>query len=61
VWQDANGNAIAGISEVKSLADLGITELGLDHQNYQSYFVRDGQRLKMWDWHPVVKQLQRVS
>ncbi len=61
VWQDANGNAIAGISEVKSLADLGITELGLDHQNYESYFVRDGQRLKMWDWHPVVKQLQRVS
>ena len=61
VWQDANGNAIAGISEVKSLADLGITELGLDHQNYESYFVRDGQRFKMWDWHPVVKQLQRVS
>jgi len=61
VWQDVNGNAIAGISEVKSLADLGITELGLDHQNYQSYFVRNGQRFKMWDWHPVVKQLQRVS
>lgn len=61
VWQDANGNAIAGLSEVKSLEDLGITELSLEHKNFESSFMRNGQRFKMWDWHPLVKKLQRAS
>lgn len=61
VWQDVNGNAIAGMAEVKSLADLGITELSVQHRNFESSFVRNGERFKMWDWHPLVKKLQRAS
>ncbi|HXE72977.1 MAG TPA: hypothetical protein VNO81_09980 [Candidatus Nitrosotenuis sp.] len=60
VWQDANGNAVAGASELKTVQELGITEISVRHTNYKSTFVRNGQSYAMWDWWPNVKALKRM-
>ncbi|TPN89346.1 type I secretion C-terminal target domain-containing protein, partial [Mesorhizobium sp. CU3] len=36
VWQDANGNGVADAGEFKSLATLGIVEIGLESNHQQS-------------------------
>lgn len=58
VWQDVNGNAIPGKAEVKTVQELGITEISVNHKNLQSSFVRNGKAQKMWDWNPLVRKLQ---
>lgn len=60
VWQDANANAIPGKSEVKTVQELGITEISVSHKNLESSFVRNGKAQKMWDWNPLVRKLQRT-
>lgn len=61
VWQDANGNAIAEKGELQSVQDLGITEISVNHKNYKSTFVRNGQQQASWDWWPSVKGLRKMT
>jgi hypothetical protein len=61
VWQDANGNAIAGPTELKSVQDLGITEISVRPNNFKSTFVMKGQTFTSWDWHPTVKKVLRLQ
>ncbi len=60
VWQDANGNAIAGSAELKTVQDLGITEIRVDHKDFASTFTMNGATQKSWDWWPSVKGLIRM-
>ena len=62
VWQDKNANAKVDDGEVKSVAELGITEINAAHTNLRSSFRQNGINKVMWDWHPVmfmVKKLQK--
>ena len=60
VWQDANGNALAGSAELKTVQELGITEIRVDHRNFQSSFTMNGATCTSWDWWPSVKGMTRV-
>lgn len=61
VWVDANGNAKVDSSELKSLSDLGITSIGVSHDNLQGNFVRNGQSQKSFDWWPSVQECRKVD
>jgi hypothetical protein len=52
VWQDKNSNAKIDAGEVKTVKELGITELNLNHKNLVSNFVQNGETKTMWDWYP---------
>lgn len=59
VWQDADGDARAQASELKTVQELGITSLDLQHRAFASSFTRDGKKLKMVDWWPNVVELRK--
>jgi hypothetical protein len=59
VWQDKNQNAKVDAGEIKSLTDLNITELFVEHDNFVSQFVMDGKELKMWDWYPSTFRVKK--
>lgn len=61
VWQDANGNAIAGSAELKTVQELGITSISTKHQNFKSSFTMNGATHNSWDWWPSVKGLQKMA
>ena len=61
VWQDANGNALAGTSELKTVQELGISEIRCNHQNFKSSFTMNGAKHTTWDWWPSVKGLRRMA
>jgi hypothetical protein len=52
VWQDKNGDAKIDAGEIKTLKELGITELNLGHKNLVSTFIQNGETKTMWDWYP---------
>ena len=53
VWQDLNGNAKVDPGELKSVQDLGITEIDtIPNSNLISHFVMNGKKYIMWDWYP---------
>ena len=53
VFQDKNVNGKVEKGELIPLKDLGITELGLNHKDYKSYFIMNGERRVMWDFWPI--------
>ena len=61
VWTDLNSDARPQEGEVRSLRELGITELGLKHNQYVSHYVRDGNSQRMFDWWPQTYELNRVK
>ena len=62
VWQDANGNGVADAGEVKTVQELGITEISLNADtNFVSSFTMNGQTNKMWDWWPNAIELIKVA
>lgn len=61
VWTDLNSDARPQPGEVKSLQEMGITELGLKHRQYVSHYVRDGESKRMFDWWPQTYELNRVK
>ena len=61
VWTDSNSDARPQEGEVRSLRELGITELGLKHNQYVSHYVRDGNSQRMFDWWPQTYELNRVK
>ena len=60
VFQDKNMNGRVEKGELKSLKELGITELGVKHHNYKSYFIMNGERRTMWDFWPVTIQGRKL-
>jgi hypothetical protein len=60
VWQDRNGNGRADEREVASIEDLKITEMGLNHKNFQSTFTMNGATRVMWDWWPSAMEVKKV-
>jgi hypothetical protein len=61
VWTDLNSDARPQTDEVQSLDQLGITELGVKHKEFVSYYVRDGESGRMFDWWPQTYELNRVK
>ena len=62
VWQDANGNGIADAGEVKTVQELGITEIAINpDDNFVSSFTMNGNTNKMWDWWPNALELVKVA
>lgn len=61
VWQDANGNAIAERGELKTVQELGISEISVEHKNYKSSFVMNGKQQASFDWWPSVRGLRKMT
>jgi len=62
VWQDANGNGVADAGEVKTVQELGITEISLNaNANFVSSFTMNGKTNKMWDWWPNAMEVVKLS
>ncbi|MFN3478742.1 MAG: hypothetical protein ACK4ZM_05210, partial [bacterium] len=53
VWQDLNSNAKAENGELKNLGELGVNEISLTHKNYESYYIKNGKKYKLWDYWPT--------
>lgn len=52
VWQDKNMDAKIDSGEVKTLKELEIETLHLNHKNLHSTFIQGGKTKSMWDWYP---------
>lgn len=61
VWQDKNGNAKAEAGELTSVADVGITSIGVGHKKFVGSFTINGETRRMYDWWPNVLELNRVN
>jgi hypothetical protein len=61
VFIDKNMNFKVDKGELKSLSELGITEIGLNHNNYESYYIRNGKKYKMWDFWPITLDVRKVK
>lgn len=61
VWVDANRNGVADAGEVKTLQELGITEINLNHKAYKSTFVMNGKTHTMWDWWPTGLSVKKMK
>ncbi|MHB2019026.1 MAG: hypothetical protein ACYCW6_18925, partial [Candidatus Xenobia bacterium] len=59
VWVDANGNGQADPGELKTLDELGITEIDLQHVGFRSSFVMNGKKHTMWDWWPSALEVRK--
>jgi hypothetical protein len=61
VWQDKNHNAIADQGELSTLAELGVTSIGVTNNQLVGSFVRNGQTFKSFDWWPSIKDVRRIK
>lgn len=61
VWTDLNSDAKPQAGEVKSLGEMGITELSVNHKKYVSSFKMNGQNQRMFDWWPLTFELNKVK
>ena len=61
VWSDANHNGVADKGELQSVQELGITSIGVDHDNFCGSFTRNGQSFKSFDWFPAVSRVRKVG
>ncbi|MCX5787761.1 MAG: hypothetical protein NTX64_04515 [Elusimicrobia bacterium] len=53
VWQDLNGNGKVDPGELKTVQELGITQIGAKQNNLKSTFVMNGKTRASWDWWPT--------
>jgi hypothetical protein len=61
VFIDKNMNFKVDKGELKSLSELGITEIGVNHNNYESYYIRNGKEYKMWDFWPITLDVRKTK
>ena len=61
VWQDKNQNGRADQGELSTLAELGITSIGVTNDNLVGSFVRNGQTFKSFDWWPSITDARRIK
>lgn len=59
VWVDGNSNGKVDAGEMKSLEELGITEISLDAHNSVSSFTMNGAKQTCWDWYPTAMDVRR--
>ena len=61
VFIDKNTNNKVEKGELVSVKDLGITEIGLNHNDYESYYIRNGKEYKMWDFWPITLDVRKTK
>ena len=61
VWTDTNCNGVADKGELKTLESLGITSIGVEHNNMVGSFIRDGKSYKTFDWWPSIVDCRKVQ
>jgi hypothetical protein len=55
VWQDLNSNAKVDNGEIKSVQEMGITQISLVYDGkFVSHFVQNGNKKAMYDWFPTM-------
>lgn len=60
VWTDTNCNGVADEGELKTLESLGITSIGVTHNEMVGSFVRNGKSFKCFDWWPSMVDCRKV-
>jgi len=60
VWVDANEDAFCQPDELKSLDEIGLTELSTRHDAFRSTCVIRGKNRLTWDWWPTVAKVRPV-
>lgn len=60
VWQDRNGDAKVDSGELKSVLELGISEIKLVSKSLVSSFTKNGKQYSMWDWWPNVVNTKKI-
>lgn len=61
VWQDKNTNAKCEPGELRTLKQLGISELNLRHKDFKSTFVMNGKTQAMFDWWPTMFEIKKTK
>ena len=59
VWQDKNTNGKCESGELQTVAQLGITDLSLKHNEFKSSFTMKGKTQAMYDWWPTMFELKK--
>lgn len=54
VWVD-DGDGVCQPSEMRTMNDLQISAISVDHRNLVSWYVKNGQTCTTWDWYPRVE------
>ena len=58
IWQDRNQNAKADSGELKSIQELGITTISLNHKNGKAIFVMNNRTHAVYDWWPTMTDVR---
>ncbi len=61
IWQDKNTNAVVDDGELLTLESLGITSLGVTHDNLKGSYTRNGQTFTSYDWWPTTVELRKKN
>ncbi len=61
VWQDKNSDAVVDDGELLTLESLGITSLGVTHDNLKGSYTRNGQTFTSYDWWPTTVELRKKN
>ncbi|MGC8814939.1 MAG: hypothetical protein ACP5O4_01880 [bacterium] len=61
VFIDKNMNNRVEKGELISVKKLGITEIGVNHNEYESYYIRNGKKYKMWDFWPITLDIRKTK
>ena len=61
VWTDVNADGHAAKDELHTVQSLGITSIGVNHNNFQGSYVRDGKEMKSFDWWPTIHECRKVD
>ena len=61
VWIDKNENNKVEKGELIPVQELNITEIGVKHNNYESYYIRNGKKYKMWDFWPITLDVRKTK
>lgn len=58
VWQDRNQDAKVDNGELKTIQELGITSIGLNHKNGKAIFVMNNKTHAVYDWWPTMTDVR---
>ncbi len=59
VWQDRNSDATVNDGELLTLESLGITALGVNHNDMKGSYTRNGKTSTSFDWWPSTMELRK--
>jgi hypothetical protein len=61
IWQDKNSNAVVDDGELLTLEELGITSIGVSHDNLKGSYTRNGQTFNSYDWWPTTMEIRKKN